>query len=171
MCSHRVRPVGAAAHAHGSDWAPTNDSIDEETQDALDKLLNTFKSADANGDGKLQRNELRDLLERARGGDEIVPLHWLTDYDLDVIFDAYDTNKDGEISFEEFVPLAQDNIWLAKELETYQAAFKAIDYGHNGKLSPTELCNIFTQLDSPLKDYNEISRIMEKYDLDGNGRF
>lgn len=170
IISHRVCGIGAAPHV-AAGWAPQMDSIDDETQDVLDKILQTFNSADANGDGKLQRDELRDLLERAGGGAEFVPLHWLTEGDLDAIFDAYDANKDGEISFEEFVPLAQDNVWLAKELATYRAVFKAIDTGRNGKLSPTELCTIFTQLDSPLKDYNAISHIMEKYDLDRNGMF
>lgn len=150
-------------------WSPAMDSIDDETQEVLDRYLQTFQSADSNGDGMLQREELRDLLERAAGGAELVPLHWLNEKDIDLIFRAYDTNGDGFISFEEFIPLAHDNCWLTKELDTYRSAFAAIDTGGNGTISPTELCEIFTLLGSPFQTYEKICSLMEKYDLDHNG--
>jgi Ca2+-binding EF-hand superfamily protein len=152
-------------------WSPAMDSIDDETQEMLDRYLGTFQSADSNGDGMLQRDELRDLLERAGGGAELVPLHWLDEKDIDLIFKAYDINGDGMISFEEFVPLAHDNCWLTKELDAYRSAFAAIDTGGNGTISPTELCEIFTRLGSPFRSYEKICAIMEKYDLDHNGEF
>lgn len=89
--------------------------------------------------------------------------------DLDRILDQYDANKDGVISFEEFTALAQDKVFLTRALREYREAFNAFDKGGNGTVSPTELFQLFTKLESPLKDYDRICKLMDKYDVDGNG--
>jgi Ca2+-binding EF-hand superfamily protein len=145
-------------------------SIDEESGEALSKLMETFQAADTNGDGVLQREELRALLEAVGDGREAVPMRWVTEPDLDKIFRQYDADGDGVISFAEFQALANDKVLLARALSEYRAAFDAVDTGGNGTISPTELYRILAALDSPLKDYERIVRLMERYDLDGNGQ-
>ena len=154
-----------------SDWQDSVvESIDDETAGLLEKYLATFRTADADEDGLLRREELRSLLERVSGGEESVPLHWLTDDDLNEIFDQYDRDEDGAISFREFTKLAHDNVFLTKELNEYRAAFNAVDVGGDGFIGPNEMCSILTALDSPLKSYDQITRLMAKYDTDRSGR-
>jgi len=165
--------AGRAGHsvaAAAAGWAPAMDSIDEDTVRLMDRLTDTFKSADTNGDGVLSRDELRSVLERVGSGTEPVPMQWMTDEDLDQIFQTYDANGDGVISYEEFQALAQDKVFLTKALAEYREAFRSFDTGGNGKISPTELCALFTKLDSPLKEYSKIVDLMAKYDVNNDGK-
>jgi thioredoxin 1 len=66
--------------------------------------------------------------------------------------------------------LAQDNVFLQKELSEYQTAFQAVDKNGDGYLGPTELLSVLSHVDSPLKSYDNIVRLMNKYDTDRNGR-
>lgn len=151
-------------------FAPAStDSIDDETEIVLSNLLNTFKSADTNSDGVLDRYELRDVLEKALLGTESVPLKWLTDDDLDQIMEQYDENNDGFISFEEFKVLAQDKVFLSAALSEYKAAFSAIDSNNNGRIGPTELLSLFRNLGSPLQEYERIVQLMQRYDVNQDG--
>jgi Ca2+-binding EF-hand superfamily protein/thiol-disulfide isomerase/thioredoxin len=150
--------------------APVIDSIDDETAELLDRYATTFHEADADKDGLLQRAELRTILERVGGGNEHTPLHWLTDSDLDDIFNQYDVDDDKAINLNEFMTLAHDNVFLTKELSDYRAAFKAVDQNCDGFLGPTELLSVLSMVGSPLKSYENIVRLMDKYDTDRNGR-
>lgn len=62
----------------------------EETE----KIKNTFKAYDANGDGLISRDEMANVLRTI--GD------W-TDEDLDELFAAADTNSDGSLEYDEFL--------------------------------------------------------------------
>jgi len=108
----------------------------------------------------LRRDELRTILERVGCGNEQTPLHWLTDDDLDQIFNQYDEDEDNAISLTEFMTLAHDNVFLTKELSEYKTAFEAVDQNGDGFLGPTELLTVLSN----------ICRLMEKYDTDKNGK-
>lgn len=166
--------MGAVGSARGlrvcHAWSPTTDSIDDETTELLEKYAEKFKAGDINGDGLLQRDELRSLLEKVGDGSESVPMHWLTDADLDEIFEQYDRDRNGAISLDEFMQLAQDNVFLTKELSAYKAAFNAVDVGGDGFIGPNEMCAVLTVLGSSLRSYEEITRLMGKYDKDHSGR-
>jgi Ca2+-binding EF-hand superfamily protein len=83
----------------------------------MTKLLASFRAADANGDGVLQRDELRSVLESVGDGTEPVPMRWVTDEDLDRVLQRYDANRDGVISFDEYTLLAQDKVrWAARRI-------------------------------------------------------
>jgi len=127
----------------------------------LDKYYTTFHEADTDKDGLLRRDELRTILERVGSGNEQTPLHWLTDDDLDNIFNQYDKDKDNAISLTEFMPLAHDTVFLTGELSEYKAAFEAGDQNGDGFLGPTELLTVLS---------TDICRLMEKYDTDKNGK-
>lgn len=152
-------------------WSPTTASIDDETTELLEKYAAKFKAGDINGDGMLQRDELRALLEKVGDGQETVPMHWLTDADLDDLFEQYDRDRNGAISLDEFMLLAQDNVFLTKELSAYKSAFNAVDVGGDGFIGPNEMCAVLTVLGSPLQSYEEITRLMHKYDKDNSGEF
>jgi Ca2+-binding EF-hand superfamily protein len=55
----------------------------------------------------IDRQELRALLESTAGGSEYSLTHWLTDEDLERVMRQYDTDKNGVISFDEFVVLVR----------------------------------------------------------------
>jgi Ca2+-binding EF-hand superfamily protein len=82
----------------------------------MNALVARFKSADLDGNGVIDRDELRQLLERVGDGEDEVSMHWLTDEDIAGVMAQYDTNGDGVISFEEFVRMSQDKIFLTGKL-------------------------------------------------------
>merc|ERR1719333_559630 len=97
-------------------------------------IKSAFKRIDANGDGAICRDELRNGMK-------------LSDADLDVVFALGDLDGDGEISLGEFIrvmsPLTATA--LARFRNTFTAiedvvsAFRIIDSNNDGALSKVEL--------------------------------
>lgn len=77
--SRQCRSARPAAAAASASYAPATESVDMESQADFAKLVSTFKAADQDSDGVLQREELRALLERVGDGLEPVPMRWVTD--------------------------------------------------------------------------------------------
>lgn len=149
-------------------WNCSEDTWSEESHKTMHRLIQMFKSADADGDGVIGFHDLRGLLERVGDGSEPVPMHWLTDEDIQAVIKQYDTNGDGVIQWEEFVAMAQDNIFLSGKLSEYRDAFRAVDAGGNGTISATELYRLFERLEHPIT-YDQLVKIMERYDVDQSG--
>ncbi|KAL4423154.1 hypothetical protein ABPG77_007807 [Micractinium sp. CCAP 211/92] len=149
-------------------WDASQETWDEESEARMKKLVARFEAADKDGNGVIDRDELRSLLERVGGGEDEVPTSWLTDDDVSEVLAQYDTNGDGVISFEEFVRMAQDKIFLAGKLEEYREAFRAVDAGGNGTISATELFQLFEKIGHPIT-YEKLVSVMEKYDVDQSG--
>ena len=63
-------------------------------------LLSIFQGADADGSGALDRTEFQNALRSTDLG--------LTRKEINGLLHAVDENEDGEISYEEFAPLAFD---------------------------------------------------------------
>ncbi len=59
-----------------------------------DELKENFEHFDGDDNGKIDREEFRELME-ALGAD-------MTEDELEIGFDAIDTNRNGEIDFDEF---------------------------------------------------------------------
>ena len=175
LVPHVSTPRSESILAHASvkqeNWVPDRASIDDSSQEIYDRLLTQFQQADVNGDGVLSREELRTVLEAVGNGYESIDMHWVTDEDMETMMKQYDSDGDGVISFDEFKVLAEDNVFLTLALAEYKDAFKAIDKGNNGRIGPTELYNLFQELDSPLQGYENIVALMEQYDLNQDGRF
>ncbi|KAL4520905.1 hypothetical protein Ndes2437A_g04857 [Nannochloris sp. 'desiccata'] len=166
----RTRLDGKVFSKKNSWDAPATESIDDATAELFDRYSTTFNEADTDKDGLLHRDELRTILESVGSGKEHTPLHWLTDDDLDQIFNQYDKDEDNAKNLTEFMTLAHDNVFLTKALSEYRTAFKAVDQNRDGFLGPTELLSVLSKVDSPLKSYENIVRLMNKYDTDRNGR-
>jgi calmodulin len=62
-----------------------------------DEMRSVFNSFDTDGNGVLDKNELKNAFKDFKGG--------LTDEEVDALMAEADTNGDGQISFEEFVEL------------------------------------------------------------------
>jgi Ca2+-binding EF-hand superfamily protein/thiol-disulfide isomerase/thioredoxin len=167
-----LRPARAAAEKEIDfalvPWDASRETWDDESAQRMADLMRRFEAADTDGNGVIDRAELQSLLERVGGGSDEVPLHWLTDEDVDEVLSQYDANKDGVISFDEFARMSLDNVFLLGKLEEYREAFKAVDVGGNGSVSPTELYKLLERMEQPIT-YEKLVKIMEKYDVDQSG--
>merc|ERR1711992_499601 len=101
---------------------------------AVADIKAAFKRLDANGDGQICRDELRNGMK-------------LSDADLDVVFALGDLDGDGEISLGEFIrvmsPLTATALARFRNtftvIEDVVSAFRIIDSNNDGALSKSEL--------------------------------
>ncbi|KAI8112131.1 hypothetical protein M9434_003455 [Picochlorum sp. BPE23] len=172
MLGNTVRSCDCKAHAtQASDaWKPSTASIDDTSARIIDRHMELFAKADANGDGVLNKEELRAVLESVGEGSEAVEFSWLTEDDLNAIFNQYDVDGNGLIDIDEFKKLVSDNVFLTMALEDYRRLFDALDTGGNGTVGPTELYQFFNKVESPLGDYEEICNLMSRFDLNHDGQ-
>jgi Ca2+-binding EF-hand superfamily protein len=70
----------------------------------LQKLKQFFQEADKDRNGKIDRQELRELLERIWGNESELDLK----ASVQSTFEKYDLNHDGFITFEELLSFADD---------------------------------------------------------------
>ncbi|EFJ46357.1 hypothetical protein VOLCADRAFT_105559 [Volvox carteri f. nagariensis] len=144
--------------------------MDEASKAKIEALMTRFKMADVDGNGYIDREELRNLLESMESGEVyLLSQHWLPEEELDAVMQTYDTNKDGVISFEEFKQIAYDGILLEGALSEYESAFKAVDKSGNGTIGATELGQLFAKLGNPVSP-EKLVDLMQEYDKDDSGQ-
>jgi Ca2+-binding EF-hand superfamily protein len=68
--------------------------MDEQQRDPEEDLRDAFNMFDTDRSGKIDRNEVCQLMKKLA--------QTLTDEEIDAIMDEVDTDRDGEISFDEF---------------------------------------------------------------------
>jgi calcium-dependent protein kinase len=142
-----------------------------------EKLGKIFKSLDANGDGKLSKEEIHDGYEDHFG-------KLLNEDELDKLFNDVDTDKSGFIDYSEFIVATMSSKKNMSE-EKLTAAFKLFDKDNNGTISPQELKDVMSAtgqisdaaIDEILKqadenndgeiEFNEFCNLMSKVDLNG----
>mmetsp|Transcript_32043 Transcript_32043/g.82062 ORF Transcript_32043/g.82062 Transcript_32043/m.82062 type:complete len:374 (-) Transcript_32043:164-1285(-) len=158
----------ARTPAAGRDDVDVLTSLDNDIDD-VEEYVQLFKLADADTNGMLDKNEVKRILQSFDKGRSLSMQNWMTDEEVDSIFEQYDIDGNGTISMEEFQSMMADEVLLEGKLEEYQKAFNDIDTSGNGTLGATELAELFDALGSPMS-YMQLFRVMEKYDKDGNGQ-
>jgi Ca2+-binding EF-hand superfamily protein len=128
-----------------------------------------FQLADKNGNGALDKQELRTLLLRTNRGLSDVGLDWLSEAELGMALSTYDQDGSGDISFDEFVQMATDGMLLEGKLQEYRAAFHAMDTTGNGTIAGCEIEALFERMGQPLTR-GKLWKIMDQYDQDANGQ-
>ncbi|KAF6258804.1 hypothetical protein COO60DRAFT_1701175 [Scenedesmus sp. NREL 46B-D3] len=151
---------------------PTGDVINEDDSAVLIDLEQRFKMADIDGSGRIDRAELKVLLESVQGGlayPLMVAEGWLPDDALDRAMEKYDIDKSGDIDFDEFKQLVYDGMLLEGAIQEYEDAFNAVDDSGNGSIGATELSQLFKNLGTPLS-LERVAEVFMRYDKDESGQ-
>ncbi|OMJ80208.1 hypothetical protein SteCoe_19569 [Stentor coeruleus] len=104
------------------------------TNEESNRLIDTFKQIDRNGDGKLSREELVEAFRSEIGYKSAVQ-------EVEKIMMMADTNKSGFIDYTEFVVASAQSDMLLCDYNLNEA-FKAFDTDNSGKISAKELKEI-----------------------------
>uniref|UniRef100_A0A183CM59 EF-hand domain-containing protein n=1 Tax=Globodera pallida TaxID=36090 RepID=A0A183CM59_GLOPA len=120
-------------------------------------LQEIFREFDLNGDGFIQRDELRQVMLKMGQSP--------TEEELGAMFEAADTNKDGQISFQEFLCIARANP-LSLSLK---AVFEELDVDGDGHITRSELRTAFQQMGHTLNDA-DIKAIYKRVDKNQDGK-
>jgi Ca2+-binding EF-hand superfamily protein len=116
----------------------------------LASIIQTFTEIDSNQDGKVEVDEFLDFsltAEKIR---------------LTKEFEALDLDRDGCITFEEYVRAKEPSFSILKK-------FRELDLDHDGLLSIEEAINIVDQLVLPISTMQLLDTIAE-VDRDGDGQ-
>eukprot|EP01087_Luapelamoeba_hula_P014696 TRINITY_DN4351_c0_g1_i1.p1 TRINITY_DN4351_c0_g1~~TRINITY_DN4351_c0_g1_i1.p1 ORF type:complete len:495 (+),score=80.44 TRINITY_DN4351_c0_g1_i1:42-1526(+) len=113
-----------------------------------------FDALDVNNDGGLSPAELREGLKRLR-----LPYD---DNSVNTLMNELDTNKDGQVSFEEF-----SRFVVARE-KVLRTLFDSVDSNHNGHLEPPEVMKALHQLGMECEE-KQLKLLMHRMDTDRNG--
>lgn len=123
-------------------------------------LRDTFMAIDANGDGLLTLNEMKEGLSKA-GLKEIPP-------DLKQILEQVDSDGSGVIDYTEFLAASLDKKQYMSEDVCWQA-FRIFDRNGDGKIDKTEIANILNDDDVKNTANRNIAEIMTEIDKNGDG--
>lgn len=103
-------------------------------QAQIDMLRDCFCEIDKDHNGTLDKVEFKEAFKK------VMPLTVHKDEDFDAVFDSIDQDKNGEISYLEFLAAAMDKNHLSmKQLES---AFKLMDVDGNGFLELEDFSQI-----------------------------
>ena len=102
----------------------------------LQDLRKMFLKLDTTNNGTLSREEL------AAGMSDIENIFNLPSIEVNAMFDAADTNKDGTVDYSEFIAAAYSKELLLQK-DRLLAAFKLFDHDHDGEISKQELQKVF----------------------------
>ena len=125
------------------------------TQNEIEELNRNFQEIDDNNDGKLTLAEIKQAASKNKN---------LNIEHIEEIFKSIDTDGSGSIEYTEFISASLDkSLYLQKE--KLKEAFSLFDSDHSGKISKAEISKVLG-MDKRSK---EISRIIEKYDINKDG--
>ncbi|KAK9861219.1 hypothetical protein WJX84_007549 [Apatococcus fuscideae] len=114
-----------------------------------DDLLVRFRRADLDGNGVIDKDELKLLLETVEDGFACPTTQWIQDNEVEEVMNLYDKTGSGDITFDEFKALANDGVLLKGKLGEYADAFSAVDKDGNGSIEMSELGDLFEALETP----------------------
>jgi calcium-dependent protein kinase len=129
------------------------------TKQEKEQIDRVFRAMDLNGDGKLQKDEIKKGYAEYFGRN-------LTDQEVDELFARVDGDGNGEIEYTEFVvaTLNEKNLLSNNKLQT---AFKMFDKDGGGTISIEEIKEVLSfgqNLDEKL-----IQQIINQVDANGDG--
>ena len=125
------------------------------TDDEVKKLKDAFQKIDVNGDGMLTLDELKNAISQ---NPEVHVMN------IEQIFKTIDTDNSGVINYTEFLAASIDKRIYLQE-DKLRDAFKLFDEDKSGKISKSEISKVLKFK----KSGAEMTKLFEKYDLNGDG--
>ncbi|XP_076935473.1 putative calcium-binding protein CML36, partial [Bidens hawaiensis] len=144
-------------------WTPT--SVLPRSSVALDvhyELIQAFRMLDADGDGRITRSELTNLLTRIGGSEP------LSSDELSLIIDEIDADGDGTISLEEFSAISSAFGPPACDDEL-KGAFEFFDTDRDGRVTADELFEVFKVIGDGRCTLEDCKRMIRSVDKNGDG--
>jgi NADH dehydrogenase len=111
----RVKGAFQGSHPEHGDVFALGDCSAVEIPPLVNRLLDLYKTADANGNGSLSLDEFTKFAEQLKRD---IPQTEVFLHKLTKVFAEYDADGNGNLSFEEFEKMVRD---LAMKLKTYPA--------------------------------------------------
>lgn len=150
-------------HSHSTMKAATLTYIGSQllTKGEREELARVFKKMDANGDGKLSKDEIKNGYQVHYG-------KIISDKEVDQMFDAVDTDQSGYIDYTEFVVAAMNEKDMLTK-ERLSAAFKMYDKDNSGTISPQEIKMVLNAQENKLPQA-VIDKILKQVDANGDGQ-
>ena len=183
----RSNEVGVAPHEYGSlrsaraaaavavDSLEKSDHLHRTRTNALRALLSSriaalgslFHVWDINGDGTVSREEFRDAMGAlAAGTKDFEPP---TDGACDEIFDEFDTDHSGQLSYDEFIKYALRD-GLRRSSMRVMDFFRMADRDGSGTIDKAEFRHvIIDSMGYEMHDPYLIDELFDSIDTDGNG--
>lgn len=130
--------------------------LSKNEKEQIDKV---FRAMDLNGDGKLQKDEIKQGYGQYFGRN-------LTDQEVDEMFEKVDADGNGEIEYSEFVvaTMNEKDILSSNKLQT---AFKMFDKDGGGSISIDEIKEVLSF--GQTLDEAVVQQIIKQVDENGDG--
>lgn len=126
-----------------------------------DDLAKVFKSFDANGDGKLSMEEVKDGYLNHYG-------RVMSDEEVEQMFQSVDTDNSGFIDYTEFVVAATNSSALNSQ-EKLHAAFRMFDKDGSGIISAEEIREVLCFGGTNSLSAEAVDGIIKQVDENGDG--
>ena len=131
------------------------------SQDQLAQFQYCFKLFDSDKDGVINKADIKSSLT-ALGYNP-------TDVELKEMVSILDTNKNGEIDFEEFLGMVSKKMKIGASDEEIKDTLRVFDKDCNGFISAAELRQALTNLGQKLTE-EEVDEMIKEVDFDGDGQ-
>ena len=124
------------------------------------KLADNFKLFDQNGDGVINFNILKDLMNKCD--------LFCTEEELQDLVNEVDINEKGQIDYKNFIKIANKKLTNFDTEEDLREFFNRIDKNKKGYVTPQNLFDVFSKIDENLKE-EEVIQMVKENDLDLDG--
>lgn len=130
--------------------------LSKQEKEDIDKV---FRAMDANGDGKLSKEEIKNGYAEYFGKQ-------LTDDEIDEMFARVDADGNGEIDYSEFVVATMNEKSLLSNNKLH-TAFKMFDKDGGGSISTDEIKQVLSF--GQTLDESVVNQIIAQVDANGDG--
>ena len=133
----------------------------ELTEEQKKEYTQAFEVFDKNKDGMISRQELKTIM-RSLGQNP-------TEDDIEEMLLNVDRDKDGQISYEEFMKIISQQIKASEDVDEMAEAFAVFDVDKDGYITKSELHQVMNRLGENLTD-EQLDAMIKEADTDGDGK-